>query len=200
MISFSESKKNLSSEEKQKRPPRNWVGVRPIIRLLIDDRGMAWWDRQGSSLLTELKRAHPHFQVSVDKVSLQVRWHQAQSTRSRPVYRADDLLDCISPRTTDDFATVLLTPKIMTSLKHLRVQVTVVEGKARSSAGVAVVCLGDTSNVLQTLLHELGHLFGLPHCEISSCLMAVEHGGSTCCPSCERQITQRSERLVTSNN
>lgn len=196
MISFSETKQSLSKEEQRTRQPRRWVGVRPIIRLLIDDRGMAWWDRQGSSLLTELKQAHSKFQVSVEKVSLQVRWHQAQSTHSRPVYRADDLLDAIAPRSPDEFATVLLTPKTMTSVKHLRVQVTVVQGKARASSGVAVVSLRDQTNVIQTLLHELGHLFGLAHCDTSTCLMAVEHGGAKCCPSCARAIDQRVQQLI----
>jgi len=127
MISFTE--KVIEAEINDHIPRRQRAKLQRSIHLWIDANDLAWWNREGPPLLAELKKAHPDFKITTDKFQLKIRWHPTQSTNSKPVYRADDILAVIAPRTPEEFATILLTSKTITSVKPNRRQATVVEGK-----------------------------------------------------------------------
>jgi hypothetical protein len=64
------------------------------------------------------------------------------------------------------FGHVLLTPMRMTQRPGI-----VTDGLAKRMIGVACVCTCEGKSSDLTLIHEIGHLFGLRHCQNSACIM-----------------------------
>ena len=61
-----------------------------------------------------------------------------------------------------------------------------------STSGGFVVVRGEKSFLRETIIHEIGHTFGLGHCDDMSCIMAInndEYDSGTFCDKCRNKIS-----------
>jgi hypothetical protein len=168
---------------------RRLKGLGTKVRILLDDRvpvdRLKRWEKEVASAL---KKVHPDLHYSLHHVKVTVPRHAPHSSKRQSVWRASLLIEAVGE--TAGFAQVLLTNRIMSSVKPNRPSATLVHGKAHFGRGVCVVSSTGESLDTNTVLHELGHLFGLPHCCNVKCLMCEEQTGEQACASCQDAMAQ----------
>lgn len=182
MISFSELK--IVQDTAPHKQIRSWNQLRRHLSVCVDMSAMQWWANYGREFQQRMRYLYPCFSISYEHMRINAPWCSEHSTWARPVYRAPDMLSGVSRRHTRDFGLLVLTTRTLTHLES-----TFVRGYAEADKGTAVVNItGD--QVMSTIVHELGHLFGLPHCEAQSCLMREDMQGQECCRACHDWIEE----------
>ncbi len=133
---------------------------------------------QTSYVFIELKKHYANIEIKKTIALPQSAWYPPRNR-----YRADSLIDFLKKRTANGHTTIGLTNKDISTTK----------GNAKDWGVMGLgycpgnACIASTfrlskkeTNVqlFKVAIHELGHTFGLPHCDVKSCFMRDAEGGN----------------------